>query len=147
MKQFTKKNKIRFIVTTFLALVLVFWACESKKQSNKETILTGTATVLVDETVFPVIEDQVMVFESQYNAKIKLVPKSETEIVKLLSEGKNDLAIVTRELSEGEATYFKNKKIRPKVTELAQDGIAFIANKGNGAIKIMQEDLIEEKKQ
>lgn len=143
MKHFTKKNKIKYLFTAFLASMLVFLACESKKQSNKETILTGTATILVDETIYPVIEDQVMVFESQYNAKIKLISKPETEIVKLLSEGKNELAIVTRELSEGEASYFKDKKIRPKVTEFAQDGIAFIANKGTGAIKIKQEDLID----
>ncbi|WP_136669076.1 PstS family phosphate ABC transporter substrate-binding protein [Flavobacterium sp. H122] len=138
-----KKNKIKYLFVSLSVLILVFWACDAKKQSNEETILTGTATILVDETVYPVIEDQVMVFENQYNAKIKLVPKSEQEIVKLLSEGKNDLAILTRELSPGEAGKFIEKKIKPKVTDLALDGIAFIANNQSSSIKITKEDLID----
>lgn len=134
--------KIKYLIALLAIIALSIFACNSNKKNDAETILTGSATILVDETVFPVIEDQVMVFENQYNAKIKLVPKSETEIVKLLSEGKNDLAILTRELTSGEASLFQDKKIKPKITDLAIDGIAFIANKGNASIQISQSDLV-----
>ncbi len=134
-----KKTHFLFAV---LIVVLVAFSCNQKKESDKQdTILTGSVSILVDETILPVIEDQVMVFENQYNAKIKLVSKSEMEIVKLLSEGKYDLAILTRSLSDGEAKVFDEKKIKPKETLLALDAIAFITNKADGNIKIDLKDI------
>lgn len=133
-------KKIQFLAAFVIIGLLVFNSCNSKKQSNEETILTGTVSVLVDETILPVIEDQKMVFENQYEAKVNLVPKSETEIVKLLSEGKNNLAILTRELSANEASFFTKEKIKAKVTSFGTDGIAFIANKSSEQKPI---DLIE----
>lgn len=129
--------KRTYILGIAIIVFIGVFSCNKKKsEENKDTILTGSVTILVDETVLPIIEDQVMVFESQYNAKINLVAKSETEIVKLLSEGKSDLAILTRELSAGEGYYFVKKKIKPKVTALATDGIAFISGKSNEGVKI-----------
>ena len=69
--------KIRFkllIALTGLFFILLY-ACNGNK--NKETILTGSTSILVDETLLPIIEDQVAVFENQYNAKVKLIPQSE----------------------------------------------------------------------
>jgi len=126
-------KKINYLLLAVIA-VIAFFSCNQK--SDSETILTGTATILVDETILPVIEDQVMVFENQYEAKINLVPKSESEIVKLLSEGKNDLAILTRELTAGESFFFENKKIKARITPIASDGIAFIAHKASAHLVV-----------
>lgn len=133
-----KKINLALLV---VALVVAIYSCNQKSES--ETILTGTASILVDETILPVIEDQVMVFENQYNAKIKLIPKSETEIVKLLSTGENDLAILTRELTKSEASFFDNKKIKGKFTSIATDGVAFISNKSSADIKIELNDIVD----
>lgn len=135
-------KKINLTLSFVVFLVAVFSCNKINNENTGEAILTGAATVLVDETILPVIEDQVMVFENQYNAKITLVPKSETEIVKLLSEGKNDLAILTRELSANEAVFFQNKKIKARVTPLATDGIAFISNKSNADKKIDLKEVV-----
>ncbi|RXR21377.1 phosphate ABC transporter substrate-binding protein [Flavobacterium amnicola] len=132
-------KKIKYLLLAIVAVIAVF-SCNQK--SDSETILTGTATILVDETILPVIEDQVLVFENQYEAKIQLVPKSESEIVKLLSEGKNDLAILTRELTKGEAAYFENKKIKARITPIATDGVAFIANKASEGTQIDLNDVV-----
>jgi phosphate transport system substrate-binding protein len=130
----------------FAGLVLAFsimYSCDkTAKDKNKETILKGKVTVLVDETILPVIEDQVAVFESQYNAEITLIGKSESEIVQLLSKGKQRLAILTRELTKNEAEVFQNKNITPRVTPLATDAIAFIAHQNNKDIQISVEDVI-----
>lgn len=135
-------KKIYLTVAVALSF-LAFFSCNKQKQgTGSDTILTGKATILVDETILPIIEDQEMVFESQYDADLTLVGMSETEIVKNLAEGKNDLAILTRELTEGEAGYFAEKKIKPKVTPLATDGIAFISNKSNGDRKIDLKEII-----
>jgi phosphate transport system substrate-binding protein len=132
-------KKINYLVLVVVGVIAIY-SCNQKNES--ETILTGTATILVDETILPVIEDQVMVFENQYEAKINLVPKSESEIVKLLSEGKNDLAILTRELTNGEAVYFENKKIKARVTPIASDGVAFIAHKSLATSQIELNDIV-----
>ena len=133
-----------YVLAVVAALFIVAFSCNRKESANNtnDTILTGKVSILVDETILPVIEEQVMVFESQYNAKVTLVGKSETEIVKLLSEGKNDLAILTRELTQGEGNYFKQKKINPKVTTFATDGIAFISDKSNSNKKIDLNEVI-----
>lgn len=132
-------KKINYLLLAVIA-VIAFFSCNQK--SDSETILTGTATILVDETILPVIEDQVLVFENQYDAKINLVPKSESEIVKLLSEGKNDLAILTRELTAGESVFFENKKIKARITPIASDGIAFIAHKASAVTQIDLKDIV-----
>jgi phosphate transport system substrate-binding protein len=120
-------------VLVFISLVfIVFYSCDKKaKSQDEQTILKGKATILVDETLLPVIEDQVAVFENQYNASITLVGKSESEIVQLLSKNKQQLAILSRELSKDEAEIFEIKKIIPKITPLATDAIAFISYKNN----------------
>lgn len=120
-------------VLVFISLVfIVFYSCDKKaKSQDEQTILKGKATILVDETLLPVIEDQVAVFENQYNASITLVGKSESEIVQLLSKNKQQLAILSRELSKDEAEIFEIKKIIPKITPLATDAIAFISHKNN----------------
>lgn len=115
---------------TLSALFVLAYSCNEKAASkDDQTILKGKVTILVDETILPIIEDQVQVFESQYNAKITLLPKSETEIVQALMAQKNNLAIVTRNLTKSEESVFTSKKITPKITDMAFDGIAFITNK------------------
>lgn len=135
-------KKIYFL--TFVAVVFVgLFNCNKKgEQNSSETILTGKITILVDETILPVIEDQKMVFESKYKAKVDLIGKSETEIVKSISEGKSNVAILTRNLTVGEESYFKSKKIKGRVTPLATDGIAFISNKSSENLKIDLNEII-----
>jgi phosphate transport system substrate-binding protein len=102
-------------------------SCKGDKE-NKETILTGTTSILVDESVLPIIEDQVAVFESQYNATIKLIPQSEKESVQSLANNKAQTIILTRKLNEVERTLFKNRQIVPLETPFAIDAIALIKN-------------------
>ncbi|MDI9311789.1 MAG: substrate-binding domain-containing protein [Limnohabitans sp.] len=128
-----------FVFTVFIAL----FNCNKKgEQSASESILTGTITILVDETILPVIEDQKMVFESKYKAKINLIGKSETEIVKSISEGKDSVAILTRSLTKAEESFFRSKKIKGRLTPLATDGIAFISNIANENSKIDLNEII-----
>ncbi len=125
------------------AVVLLLLSCD-KKNSNKqeETILKGNVSILVDETLLPIIQDQVEVFQTQYDATINLVPKSETEIALLLSEDKNRLAILTRELSANESKIFTDQQINPKITVFGTDGIAFIRSKENNDTIINLPDFI-----
>lgn len=131
------------IVKRFSLLLVLVWMVSCGKKEDKETILEGEVAVWVDETVFPVIEDQAMVFESQYNAKVNLVPKSEAEIVNALLADSAQVAILSRDFTKEELKVFSNRKIIPKVTKFAVDGIALICNKKTGDTLIALSDVID----
>ena len=140
MKNFAK---ISYFIS--ISFFVIFLACnQSKNSQNKnETILKGKTTVLVDETLQPIIEDQIAVFESKYdNSKIDINAKSETEVVQALLKDSSDIAILTRTLSPEESKIFSNRKITPKITKFATDAIAFIANKNNNDSLIALEDVV-----
>ena len=118
-----------------LLVVVAFISCEKGAKltkDSKETVVTGTTSILVDETIFPIVEDVVAVFENEYkNAKINLISKSEGEILQLVKEDHSKIAILARNLNSEELQYFSNKKIIPRITEFAEDAVVFIAHKDN----------------
>jgi len=130
----------------FLGFVILFFACnQTNKQSNSnETILKGSTSILVDETLLPIIEDQVEVFESLYSgAKIKLLAKSEAESVLALSKDTSKITVLSRELNAEELKVFESKKITPRTTVFAIDAIAFISNKRNKDTLIALQDVVD----
>jgi phosphate transport system substrate-binding protein len=136
-----KYSKISYFV--FLAASVFFFACnQSKSSKNKETILKGSATIYVDETLTPVIEDQVEIFENKYEAKIKLISKSEAETVNSLFREKSAIAILSRTLTAEELQVFEQKKIVPKITMFATDAVALISNKNNNDSIVALKDII-----
>ena len=124
-----KKSKMYSLI--FISFLFVMCNQKEQKKADKESILKGSTTIFVDETLTPIIEDQVAVFESNYEAKIKLVSKSESETVISLFKQKSAIAILTRNLTSKESKIFEQKKITPKITKFATDAIAFISNKSS----------------
>src|SRR6476660_3058166 len=99
-------------------LTILLVSCKEKNTNPdklKETIIEGTTTILVDETIRPIVEDEAVVFESQYHAKIKLISKPETEVVNDLITDKGDIAILSRTLNPQEEVVFKNKQIQLRI--------------------------------
>ncbi len=135
-------NNSKFYILFFVSLLFVMCNQKEQKKIGKETILKGSATIFVDETLAPIIEDQVAVFESKYDAKIKLVSKSESETVNSLFKEKSAIAILTRNLTPQENIIFEQKKITPKITKFAMDAIAFISNKSNNDTLIDLKDVV-----
>ena len=126
----------------FLVAVLVFACNQISDKNAKETILKGSTIIYVDETLAPIIEDQVSVFENEYEAKVTLVAKSESETVNSLFKEEAAIAILSRNLSAEELKIFKQRKINPKTTVFATDAIAFIANKNNKDTLVALQDVI-----
>jgi len=136
------KNKNIYILV-FVSVLFVM--CNQKEQTNnnKESILKGSTTIFVDETLTPIIEDQVAIFESTYDAKIKIVSKSESEVVISLFKEKSAIAVLSRNLTIEENKIFEQKKITPKITKFATDAIAFISNKSNKDTLVELKSIIE----
>ncbi len=131
---------IKFLVPALLIILLV--CCAKKETKKEETILKGTTSILVDETLLPVIEDQKEVFESYYDATINIVAKSELEVISSLLKQEKNIAVLTRELSDTELKQFEQKKIIPRTTKFAIDAVAFIANKNNMDTLIALQDVV-----
>lgn len=136
-------NKVNKVIILFVVCFL-FVMCNQKEQPNKndESILKGAATLFVDETLTPIIDDQVAVFESKYDAKIKVISKSEAEVVISLFKEKSGIAVLTRNLTAEENKIFEQKKINPKITKFAIDAIAFISNKETNDTLIDLQDVV-----
>lgn len=122
-------------------LIMLVGAC-NKNSKKQETILKGSVTIYVDETLTPIIEDQVAVFESNYDAKIKLVSKSESETLNSLFKEKGAVAILSRNLTPEELKIFEQRKINPKITPFATDAVAFISNNNSKDSIIALKDVI-----
>jgi len=124
-----KYLKIIFLFFVVIFAIIFVNSCKDKKEAETAALKETKATFLVDETLFPFMEDQVSIYESQKEAKITLLPKAETEILSEIQKGENGLLVLSRVLTEGEQRAFTNKKIVPKITQIAIDGIALIVNK------------------
>jgi len=137
-------NKFKlFLIPTLV--ILTFLSCNKNAENRKgmDTIVEGKAKVLVDETLFPIIEDQLMVFESIYKAKITLIPQSEKESIVSLFDKKAQIIVLSRKLNEQETKVLEQKKIYPKTTQIATDAVAFIKSKSVKDTLIALSDVID----
>lgn len=126
------KNFSKVVFSFFLCLIIIVGCNQSNNaKQGKETILKGKTTLLVDETIKPIIEDEVQIFESKYEATLQIISKSEGEVLQSLANNNAAIAILSRKLTDKEIQFFVQKKISPKTTPFAKDAIALITNKNN----------------
>ena len=120
------------IIISLLA-VLFLVACNSKKQTGPDdTPTSGVIAIAVDESLAPIVQEEIAVFESIYK-ETGLVPwfSGETETINRLLHDSTRLAVTTRPLTQEETTYMNQKKLFPKAVKVATDAIALIINRTN----------------
>ncbi len=117
-------------------------SCKSSQKPG-ESPTRGTANILVDETFYPMVEGQVQVFENQYKyAKLNIIVRPEQQITDLLMKDSARVAVLSRNLTASERAYFEEKKIIPRINEVASDAIALIISK-NSKDTVISEDLLK----
>lgn len=128
-----------------IVFVFLFAMCNQKsKNESKETILKGSIDIVTDETIKPIVDDQVAVFEgTYYDAKITVKPKSEGELINDLLSQKAKVVVTARNLTKEELQKFEKSKINPRVTPFAIDAIALISNKSNNDTLIALKSVID----
>lgn len=134
---------LKIIGLVFFSFLFIKCSKKNEAKSEMDTMLEGTTTVLVDETLKPIIEDQVQIFESLYDAKITIVAKSEAEVIQSLVNDDSRIAILSRKLTNEELKFFDKKKITPKVRLFAKDAIGLISNANNKDTLIALQDVID----
>ncbi|MCF6129038.1 substrate-binding domain-containing protein [Flavobacterium sp. AS60] len=137
-------NKLTKTLVGFALLTLLFvFSCQKNNSKAEDTILEGKATVYVDESILPIVEDETAVFETEYNAKLELVSKSENEVINDLFNDKAKIVILTRTLTAKELKAYKSKKITPRITPFATDAVAFIKSKTTNDTLIALQDVVD----
>lgn len=121
--------KFKHVFLSFTAFML--FACSDSK-GPKDTATSGNITIAADESLKPIIDAQIEVFESIYaNAHINVIYTNEYEAMRLLGIDSARLAIVTRDLYPEEKKPLDELKIRTRNTTIAYDAIAFIMHPEN----------------
>lgn len=134
--------KVKYFFLVFICFFFLNCKQSDDAKGNTETIIKGTTTIFADETITPIVEDEIMVFESKYDAKINLISKSESEVLNSLFDKKVKIAVLSRDLTKKELNIFEKRKIFPKITKFATDAIAFVSNRNSKDTIIVLKDVI-----
>lgn len=137
----TMNNKI-FLA---LSMVLFLFACsEQKTEGVKETRTSGTMTMLVDESIANIIDEEIKVFKSDYkNTKFTVINGSEGSIFSKFLNDSTRYIISTRVLSDQEEAVFKKRQIPVYTSRFAIDGIALITKNNSLDTNINVQELID----
>ena len=138
-------SNMKKISIVYVLIVLVIFACKKSENSTEdESYVKGKATIYVDESLLPIVEDQEMVFESKYpKATITLIPNSDSDIVNLLLQRKIDIAVLSHELTKTQEDKLKANDVIGKNTPFCSDGIAVIVNAGNSKSTITTSEIYD----
>lgn len=144
MKKRTKFH-VFLVSLAVLAFPVISVSCNDRNAKNsvaEENLTSGTNTIYVDNSVLPVVEDVVAVFQSRYpNVNLTPVGSPETDIVRLMLADSARIVVLTRKLTADEESNFRKRKITPKINEFASDAVALISQKGDDTIVDLEEVL------
>lgn len=139
-------KNVSFKFSLLMLLISVVSGCSQKAPESKgeEYYTYGETTIVSDESLFPIVDDQQQVFHNNYKrAKINMVYKPLQEALNLFINDSIDIAILPRMLTAKEAEYFERKKIRIRATKFATDGVALITGENNTDSLITKQEIID----
>ncbi|WP_432712326.1 PstS family phosphate ABC transporter substrate-binding protein [Pedobacter sp.] len=119
-------------------ILLLFAALASCKQKEDKAAVkevsrtTGEATLLVDESLHNIIDDQITVFNSDYpDAHFKVITGNENKILPIFLNDSVRIAVLSRVLTPAEKEIYARRKIPVFTSRFAIDGIALITSNEN----------------
>jgi len=119
------------LLTIFLGIISL--SCNQKRGPERtDTTTTGVTTVLCDDCFSPIMREEANVFQSiNPDATIHLKFTNEVDALNLLFKDSVRLIVAARDLTPNEVQALKDKKLMPRSTKIAVDGIALIINRKN----------------
>ncbi len=122
---------MKYIIRLSLMLVVAlpfFYSCGSTGKYT-DTPTSGEVTITADETLRPIIDSQLKVFQALYRqAHVRILYKPEADCIKDLLNDTSKVIITARELQTNEKDFLSKLKYFPVATPVAKDAIAFITN-------------------
>lgn len=130
----------------FIFLILALVGCKRKNKSEavKETRTSGTLKMLVDESVGPIVQNQIDIFSLDYpQAKFETTVKPEEKLLPAFLNDSVRVIVLPRLLTKAEEKYYNQRSIKINTSRFAVDGIALITNQGNIDSTINVKDVID----
>ncbi len=128
----------------FLCVMLAFVSCSRKKEAVKETRTSGTLNMLVDESVGPIVQEQVDVFALDYpEAKFNCTFKPEEKLLPTFLNDTVRVIVLPRMLTAEEEKFYEKRNIKINTSRFAVDGIALITNVNNIDSTITVKEVID----
>lgn len=126
------KNHFKYYILS-IVFVSIFFSCEKKMGVTRtDTRTSGEAIIVVDETLMPIVNEQIDVFEGLYpEASIDALYTSELDAYQLFVSDSIHYLVGTRPLTSEETKKLENVKRQVATRKLAVDGVALIMNKEN----------------
>lgn len=123
-------------------LITIFLSCEDKKILT-DTPTSGRITVVADENYKPLLDSEVMIFESHYpEAKINMIYKPASEVVKAMEDDSVRMIITASPVDTAYyKSFFARKEYTPTHSFIAKDAVALIANNNRKGLKLTTEEL------
>jgi phosphate transport system substrate-binding protein len=119
---------ILFIISSFS----IGCATTEESTSENDTPTSGKISMAVDESLSPIAEAEVDIFQHQYpNAKVTIRQRSEADCVKELYDDSCKAIMVGRQLTPEEKKSFKSLSFEPPHLKIATDAIALIVHPNN----------------
>ncbi len=126
-------NHMKRTIVIFLLAAAFLAACNPKNRTEPDdTPTSGVIAIAADETLAPIVRQEIAVFESIYK-EAGIVPRfsGETETINRLLHDSTRLAVTTRPLTPEETAGMNRKKLFPKAVRVATDAIALVINRTN----------------
>lgn len=122
---------------------LFFVSCgESGSGQVLDTPTTGHIRISADESLRPIVEQEVSVFESLYpKAKIDVIYTGEKAAIDTLLADSARLCIVTRDLIDAEKSVLESQTITPRTIPMATDALAILLHPNNPDTLYSQEQM------
>ena len=137
------RNNILCMLVASMFLSMFLYACKTDIR-QKEAATYGTNKIAVDETLQEPISSELQLFGMTYkDAHLKPSYMAETEIVQKIIQDSFQIGIMTRKFTDYEMTYFKQRKIIPRLTTIGFDAVAIVVNKNNPDTMINYEKILD----
>ncbi len=135
-----KMKQNRFLIGLLALMALTLAGCGD--QRSKSTSTRGIAKIMCDESFQSVLEQEIAVFEYQY-PEASIMPEYINEHASLdsLMNGKVDLIITARDLTDEQRQSLKRLGRGYRSKMIAVDAIAVIVNKQNDIDELSMDDL------
>jgi phosphate transport system substrate-binding protein len=124
-------NSLKLALLATVAAV-VFQSCQNKTKTPSDTFVTGSVSLVADESFKPIVGEEEYVFKSIYpEAKPTIIYRSENDALRMLLNDSVRVAILARSLDTSEVNVLKRRTLPPVIRAFAIDAVAIIVNKAS----------------
>lgn len=122
-----------FYVFLSVLIVVVLFACEQpKKPQRTDSTTSGSVRVITDDCLLPLMEEEALVFQGLYpESSIDIFSTNEVDAFNYLFRDSVRLIVAAKDLTFKEKEMLRAKKLMPRSTRIAMDGVALIIHRSN----------------